>query len=65
MPAYVQREKDGLEITLSRGNHELGHAVAADGVRAISAAMRILAVQDELRAGDVLTVTTAGAADHG
>jgi hypothetical protein len=57
MPVYVQRSESGLAITFTRDGAELDHRVAPDGMRAVSLAMRMLALQDELMPGDVLKVT--------
>jgi hypothetical protein len=58
MPVYVQRSESGLAITFTRDGAELDHRVAPDGMRAVSLAMRMLALQDELHPGDKLTVAS-------
>jgi hypothetical protein len=56
MPAYVQRENGGLLVTFSREGEDDDQRVADDGATAVSLAMRMLALRDELRPGDRLTV---------
>jgi hypothetical protein len=64
MPAYAKPET-GLTITFWRDGKEHDHRVAPDGVRAVSAAMRMLAMLDELQSGDRLTVgAVIAAADN-
>jgi hypothetical protein len=59
MPVYVQREDGDLLVTFSREGEEDDQRVAADGIKAVTLAMRMLAVRDELQPGDRLTVTAA------
>jgi hypothetical protein len=56
MPVHMHPES-GLAIVLMRDGRELDHRVARDGVRAVSMAMHMLSVLDELQPGDKLTVT--------
>jgi hypothetical protein len=55
MPAYVQ-SGGGLIISFYRDDEILEQQTADDGVRAVSVAMRILALRPELKPGDRLTV---------
>jgi hypothetical protein len=56
MPVHIKPES-GLALTFTRDGKEFDHRVAADGMKAVSTAMRMLAMLDELQPGDTLTVT--------
>jgi hypothetical protein len=56
MPAYARPENGALRITFSREGEDDEQRVADDGVKAVTIAMRMLALRDELRPGDTLTV---------
>jgi hypothetical protein len=45
-----------LRVTFSRNSADDEQRVADDGVKAVTIAMRMLALCDELRPGDTLTV---------
>jgi hypothetical protein len=56
MPAFVQHEDGGLLVTFSREGEDDDQRIADDGATAVSLAMRMLALRDELRPGDRLTI---------
>ncbi len=56
MPAYAKPENGELRITFSRQGEDDEQRVAADGLKAVTIAMRMLALRDELQVGDTLTV---------
>jgi hypothetical protein len=62
MPAYVQ-SSGGLIISFYRNDEIHEQQTADNGVRAVSAAMRILALRAELQPGDRLTVESNGPQD--
>jgi hypothetical protein len=58
MPAYA-RTAGTLAITFHREGEPPERLIAPDGYRAVSTAMRLLAVRDRLFAGDRLTIEPA------
>ncbi len=56
MPAYARPENGELCITFRRDGEDDEQEVVPDGQRAVSAAMKMLALRDELQPGDKLTV---------
>ena len=58
MPAYT-RPAAGLVVTLTRDGVEIDRGIAGDGVGAVLVAMRLLARQSDLCAGDALSVDDA------
>ena len=56
MPAYARPENGALVVTFFRDGEEDDQRIAANGVKAVTLAMRMLAAHDELRPGDRLTV---------
>jgi hypothetical protein len=60
MPAHVK--PNGLLLTFHRDGGPVEQQIVADGWRAVSVAMRMLATKDALQAGDRLTVENGTAA---
>jgi hypothetical protein len=54
MPAYAH--PSGLLLTFHRDGEPPEQQIAPNGLRAVSAAMKMLALKDKLRDGDRLTV---------
>jgi hypothetical protein len=54
MPAFTR--PGGLLLVFQRDGEPREEQIAQDGVRAVTIAMRMLAVRDELQPGDRLTV---------
>ena len=59
MPAHVQ-SGGGLIISFYRDDEIQEQQTADDGVRAVSVAMRMLALRQELQPGDRITVQSKG-----
>jgi hypothetical protein len=62
MPAYTKPNIGRLLLTFSRDGEEPEQQVAPTGLAAVSMAMRMLSLKEELLAGDRLTVETNGSA---
>jgi hypothetical protein len=58
MPAYT-RPENGLAVTFHRDSEADDRRIAVTGTAAVVLAMRMLAVRDDLRAGDRLIVEEA------
>lgn len=56
MAPYAQPNIGRLVLVFSRAGDHDERIVVGDGSRAVSAAMKILSLKDELRPGDKLTV---------
>jgi hypothetical protein len=59
MPAYAKPEGRALAVTFHRDGEEVEQLIAADGYRAVSTGMRLLALRDRLFPGDKLTIEAA------
>jgi hypothetical protein len=56
MAANARPDRGNLLITFRRVGEENEQRTADDGVKAVTVAMRMLALRDELQPGDTLTV---------
>jgi hypothetical protein len=56
LPAFATPENGALRITFSREGENDEQRVADNGVKAVSIAMRMLALREELQPSDTLTV---------
>jgi hypothetical protein len=54
MVAYAK--PGGLLLTFHRDDEAIEQLIVADGVKAVTAAMRMLALREELQDGDKLTI---------